>query len=128
MSSKIRALSSDPEAQRRELAMKVVDKMAFAVNRMTFAVYTALTVEEYGREALEAGTVTYTGDGAPVYEPGDSGVYDLSTESGRRAWKANAPEGVTRTIIEDGEPWLDSVVGMFSEQLADWMEGQGATL
>ena len=48
--------------------------------------------------------------------------------SGRRAWKANAPEGVTRTIIEDGEPWLDSVVGMFSEQLADWMDTRGATL
>ena len=92
-------------------------------DQMTLAVNAALTVEEYGREALEAGTVAYAGDGALVYEPGDSGVYDLTTESGRRAWKANAPEGVTRT-----EPWFDSVVGMFSERLADWMEGRGATL
>ena len=105
-----------------------VNQMASAVNQMTFAAYSALTVEEYGREALEAGTVAYAGDGALVYEPGDSGVYDLTTESGRRAWKANAPEGVTRTVIEDGEPWFDSVVGMFSERLADWMEGRGATL
>lgn len=97
-------------------------------DQMTFAVNAALTVEECGREALEAGTVTYTEDGSPVYEPGDSGVYDLTTGSGRRAWKANAPEGVTRTVIEDGEPWFDSVVGMFSERLADWMEGRGATL
>ena len=108
--------------------MKVTDKMASAVNQMTFAVYSALTVEEYGREALEAGTVVYAGDGALVYEPGDSGVYDLTTESGRRAWKANAHAGVMRTIIEDGEPWFDSVVGMFSERLADWMEGRGATI
>ena len=35
-------------------------------DQMTLAVNAALTVEEYGREALEAGTVTYTGDGAPV--------------------------------------------------------------
>ena len=105
-----------------------VNQMASAVNQITFAAYAALTVEEYGREALEAGTVAYAGDGAVVYEPGDSGVYDLTTESGRRAWKANAPEGVTRTIIEDGEPWFDSVVSMFSEQLADWMERRGATL
>lgn len=97
-------------------------------DQMTLAVNAALTVEEYGREALEAGTVAYAGDGALVYEPGDSGVYDLTTESGRRAWKANAPEGVTRTVIEDGEPWFDSVVGMFSERLADWMEGRGVTL
>lgn len=97
------------------------------IDQMTFAVNAALTVEEYGREALEAGTVAYAEDGAVAYEPGDSGVYDLTTESGRRAWKANAPEGVTWTIIEDGEPWLDSVVGMFSERLADWMEGRGAT-
>lgn len=97
-------------------------------DQMTLAVNAALTVEEYGREALEAGTVAYTGDGAPVYEPGDSGVYDLTTESGRRAWKASAPEGVTRTVIEDGEPWLDSVVGLFSEQLADWMDARGVAL
>lgn len=97
-------------------------------DQMTFAVNAALTVEEYGREALEAGTVAYAGDGAPVYEPGDSGVYDLMTEGGRRAWKANAPEGVTRTIVEDGEPWLDSVVGLFSEQLADWMDARGVAL
>ena len=95
---------------------------------MTLAVNAALTVEEYGREALEAGTVAYAGDGAIVYEPGDLGVYDLTTESGRRAWKANAPEGVTRTIVEDGEPWLDSVVGLFSEQLADWMDARGVAL
>ncbi len=105
-----------------------VNQMASAVNQMTFAAYSALTVEEYGREALEAGSVSYAGDGAVVYEPRDSGVYDLTTESGRRAWKANAPEGVTRTIIEDGEPWLDSVVGMFSEQLADWMDARGVAL
>lgn len=98
------------------------------IDQMTLAVNAALTVEEYGREALEARTVSYAEGGAVVYEPGDSGVYGLTTESGRRAWKANAPEGVTRTIIEDGEPWLDSVVGMFSERLADWMEGRGATL
>lgn len=97
-------------------------------DQMTFAVNAALTVKEYGREAFEARTVSYTEDGAVVYEPRGSGVYDLTTESGRRAWKANAPEGMTRTIIEDGEPWLDSVVGMFSERLADWMEGRGATL
>ena len=108
--------------------MKVTDKMTSAVNQMTFAVNAALTVEEYGREALEAGTVAYVGDGVLVYEPGDSGVYDLTTESGRRAWKANSPEGVMSTIIEDGEPWFGSVVGMFSERLAYLMEGRGATL
>lgn len=97
-------------------------------DQMTLAVNAALTVEEYGGEALEAGTVAYAGDGAVVYEPGDSGAYDLTTESGRRAWKANAPEGVTRTIVGDGEPWLDSVVGLFSEQLADWMDARGVAL
>ncbi len=63
----------------------------------------------------------------PSPTPGTA-LPSTNPESGRRAWKANAPEGVTRTIIEDGEPWLDSVVGMFSERLADWMEGRGATL
>ena len=43
--------------------MRKTDQMTLAVN--------AAPVEEYGREALEAGTVAYAGDGALVYEPGD---------------------------------------------------------
>ena len=42
-------------------------------DQMTFAVISALTVKEYGREAFEVRTVSYAEDGAVVYEPRDSG-------------------------------------------------------
>ena len=93
-----------------------------------FTIDASSTVEEYGKEALGAGSVTYSPDGSPEYDPGDSGVYDTSTPEGRRAWRDNAPEGVTRIVMEDGEPWFDAVMESFASRLEAYMEARGATL
>ena len=65
--------------------------------------------EDYGADALRAGTVTADqGPHNPVtYEAPDAGTYDLTTPQGRAAWKDNAPEGdVLRqwamTFLRDG--------------------------
>lgn len=97
-----------------------------ATEPMTFTVPT--TIEEYGKEALDAGSLTCAPDGSLEYDPGDAGIYDTSTPEGRRAWKANAPEGVARIVMEDGEPWLDAVVDSFRECLTAWAEGRGVII
>lgn len=86
--------------------------------------------EEYGAEALGAGTVRAAGgelDGVS-YVSSDAGVYDLSTPQGRRAWKASAAKGVIRIVLEDGDAWLMALVGHVEEAVAGWMEGRGVQL
>ena len=99
--------------------MKATEPMMFTI---------PATIEEYGKEALDAGAVACAPDGSLEYSPNDSGVYDTSTPEGRRAWKANAPEGVTRIVMEDGEVWFDSVMGSFGEWLTDRAEERGVSL
>ncbi len=93
-----------------------------------FTIDASSVVEEYGMEALEAGSLTYAPDGSLEYDPGDSGVYDTSTPEGRRAWRDNAPEGVTRIVMEDGGPWFDAVMESFASRLEAYMEARGVTL
>lgn len=83
--------------------------------------------EDYGAEALLAGTVTAEdGPNGPVtYEAPDAGIYNLTTRQGRTAWKAHAPEGVRRTIPEDGGPWLDSVLDTVTEAVSAWLRDRG---
>ena len=83
--------------------------------------------EDYGAEALLAGTATADGrpNGPVNYVAPDAGTYDLSTTRGRAAWKANAPEGVRRTVPEDGGPWLDSVLDTVSEAVSAWLGDRG---
>lgn len=83
--------------------------------------------EDYGAEALLAGTVTADGgpNGPVTYVAQDAGTYDLSTTQGRAAWKANAPGGVRRTVPEDGGPWLDSVLDTVSEAVSAWLGDMG---
>ena len=83
--------------------------------------------EDYGADALRAGTVTADqGPHNPVtYEAPDAGTYDLTTPQGRAAWKDNAPEGVRRTVPEDGGPWLDSVLDTVSEAVSTWLDSRG---
>ena len=86
--------------------------------------------EDYGAEALLAGTVT--ADRGPhcavTYDAPDLGAYDLATPQGRVAWKGSAPEGVRRTVPEDGEAWLDSVLDTVAEAVSGWLEAQGVEL
>lgn len=86
--------------------------------------------EEYGTEALRAGTVRTTGgehDGVSYTSP-DAGVYDLSTPQGRAAWKANAPEGVSRIVLEDGDAWLQRIADTVQNCASEWMERRGIDL
>lgn len=86
--------------------------------------------EEYGAEALRAGTVRTTGgehDGVSYTSP-DAGVYDLSTPQGRAAWKANAPEGVSRIVLEDGDAWLQRIADTVQNCVSEWMERRGIDL
>lgn len=83
--------------------------------------------EEYGTEALRAGTVRAAGgglDGVSYVSP-DTGVYDLSTPQGRRAWKESAPKGVSRTVLEDGDAWIQRVLDTVGEYVSDWAIAQG---
>lgn len=86
--------------------------------------------EDYGAEALHAGTVTadHGPHGAVTYNAPDLGTYDLTTPQGRGAWKRNAPEGVRRTVPEDGDPWLDSVLDTVAEAVSAWLEAQRTEL
>lgn len=52
----------------------------------------------------------------------DGGVYDLSTPQGREAWKANAPEGAVRTVVEDGEEWVEAVIEEVRAVVEAWAE------
>lgn len=61
------------------------------------------------------------GEGARMRLERDARAYNLDTPEGRRAWKGAAPEGVTRTIAEDGEAWLDLVVGTVGEGVGRWL-------
>ena len=83
--------------------------------------------EEFGAEALRAGTALATGgpDGPVEYDTPDAGVYDLTTAQGRSAWRDAAPEGVRRIVPEDGEAWRDAVIGEVSEAVWAWMEAEG---
>lgn len=78
--------------------------------------------EHYGAEALEHGTAWEGQDGKVRYEAPDSGVYDLSTPQGRAAWKANAPAGVARTVIEDGEAWEETLLSDLQECVLDALD------
>ena len=99
--------------------MKVAEPMTFTV---------PTTIEEYGKEALDAGMLTFGLDDSVEYDPGDSGVYDKTTPEGRRAWMDNAPESVTRIVMEDGGPWFDAVMESFASRLEAYMETRGVTL
>lgn len=83
--------------------------------------------EDWGTEALLSGTARATGGPLdPVeYDAPDAGVYDLTTAQGRAAWRDAAPEGVRRTVPEDGEAWLDAVLGSVSEAVWAWMGAEG---
>lgn len=83
--------------------------------------------EDWGAEALLAGTARATGGPLdPVaYDAPDAGVYDLTTARGRAAWRDAAPEGVRRAVPEDGEAWLDAVLGGVSEAVWAWMGAEG---
>ena len=86
--------------------------------------------EEYGSEALRAGTVRAVGgkhDGVSYSSP-DAGVYDLSTPQGRAAWKANAPEDVSRIVLEDGDAWLQQIADTVQNCVSEWVERQGIDL
>lgn len=64
----------------------------------------------------------------PVFElcgperANDHGVYNLGTPEGRAAWKANAPEGAERIVVEDGEAWTDAVVDEFRNMVQAYAE------
>lgn len=64
----------------------------------------------------------------PVFElcgperASDHGVYNLGTPEGRAAWKANAPEGAERIVVEDGEAWTDAVVDEFRNMVQAYAE------
>jgi hypothetical protein len=82
--------------------------------------------EEYGAEALDTGTAQRAGGASRCasYE----GVFDLSTPQGRAAWKANAPAGVSRIALEDGDAWLQRLLDTVQEGVSMWMEGEGIEL
>lgn len=86
--------------------------------------------EEYGAEALLTGVAHRTGGAlhCTTYEAQDSGVFDLSTPQGRAAWKANAPAGVSRFTLEDGDAWLQRLLDTVQEGVSMWMEGKGIEL
>lgn len=86
--------------------------------------------EEYGAEALRAGTVRAAGGGLDgvTYASPDAGVYNLSTPQGRRAWKVSAPTGVSRIVLEDGGPWVQCVLDTVGEYVSDWAIERGADI
>lgn len=86
--------------------------------------------EEYGAEALDSGTARRAGGASccASYEAPDFGVFDLSTPQGRSAWKANAPVGVSRIALEDGDAWLQRLLDTVQEGVSMWMEEEGMEL
>lgn len=53
----------------------------------------------------------------------DFGVFDLGTPQGRAAWKAAAPDGAERIVIEDGERWAREVLGELCGMVLSHMDG-----
>lgn len=52
----------------------------------------------------------------------DEDTYNLSEQAGRKAWKAAAPEGCDRFIVEDGQNFAEALAHWFTPCVLDAAE------